>query len=71
MATDPASLLMLIGLGIQQFSISAPYIPRLKEFISLIDSAAANRVAQQALTMADSASIRALLEETIDNFSVQ
>jgi phosphotransferase system enzyme I (PtsP) len=67
MATDPVCLLVLVGIGIRQFSISAPYIPRLKEFIGLVDTAEAEKVAQTALEMADGKSIRTLLQSTIGN----
>jgi len=69
MATDPACLLALVGLGIRQFSLSAPYIPRLKEFISLIDTEQAEKLAQQILALADGKSIRNLLLESIDNLA--
>ncbi|SHI48541.1 PTSINtr with GAF domain, PtsP [Malonomonas rubra DSM 5091] len=69
MATDPACLLALIGLGIRQFSISAPYIPRLKEFINSIDSTEATKLAAEILTLPESKAIRARLLEKIDNFS--
>lgn len=67
MATDPAGLLALVGLGIRQFSLSAPYIPRLKEFISLIDTGEAKELAEKILTLADSKSIRSLLLDKINN----
>ncbi len=70
MATDPACLFFLVGIGIKQFSLSAPYIPRLKEFIGLIDTAEAEKVAQEALLLADGTSIRTLLQSKIDNFSI-
>ena len=66
MATDPVCLFALVGIGIRQFSISAPYIPRLKEFISLLDTSEAETVAQEVLAMADGKSIRALLQTKID-----
>ena len=69
MATDPVSLLMLVGIGIRQFSLSAPYIPRLKEFISLIDTSEAEKIARKALMMAESKSIRTLLQEAVDDLS--
>ncbi|WP_303721657.1 phosphoenolpyruvate--protein phosphotransferase [Malonomonas rubra] len=70
MATDPVCLKMLIGIGINQFSISAPYIPRLKEFIGLLDTNEAEQVAQKALTMADGKEIRALLQSSINKLSI-
>lgn len=69
MATDPACLLLLIGLGVRDFSLSAPYIPQLKHLLSRVDSHLAANIAQQALQLADSSSIRRLLQETLNNLS--
>ncbi len=65
MSTDPVCFLTLVGLGIRQFSLSAPYIPMLKDFISKVDIATAEQVAKRVLELPDSQSIRALLNETI------
>ena len=65
MATDPACLLALIGMGFHQFSLSAPYIPKLKEFISRIDSTQAEELTRQILQEADGKSIRKLLDDKI------
>ncbi|MCF6180383.1 MAG: hypothetical protein L3J63_13510, partial [Geopsychrobacter sp.] len=62
---DPICLLALIGIGISQFSISAPYTPKRTEFINLIDTVTSEKLAREALTMPDSKSIRALLAEEI------
>ena len=67
MATDPACLLALVGIGIYQFSLSAPYIPKLKEFISRVNSHEAEKLAQRILQEPDSKTIRRLLEEKIDS----
>jgi phosphotransferase system enzyme I (PtsP) len=62
MATDPACLLALIGLGIRDFSLSAPYIPQLKNIINQLDSSAAEGIIHQALKLGDSSDIRHLLD---------
>jgi phosphotransferase system enzyme I (PtsP) len=62
MATDPACLLALIGLGIRDFSLSAPYIPQLKSIINQLDSGAAEAIIRQALELGDSSDIRHLLD---------
>lgn len=67
MATDPICLLALIGLGIHEFSLSAPYIPMLKHLINRIDTAAAQKLLQRLILEADSQTIRKQLEETIEN----
>ena len=66
MATDPVCLLALIGLGIRDFSLSAPYIPQLKNIINQIDSGAAETITRRALELGDSTEIRHLLESLLD-----
>lgn len=67
MATDPLCLLLLIGLGVRDFSLSAPYIPQLKSLLCRIDSTVAEEVAKQALMQSDSTTIRKLLEQALTN----
>lgn len=66
MSTDPACFLILVGLGIRQFSLSAPYIPMLKDFICKVELRAAEQLANQTLEQSDSHSIRNLLNEAIN-----
>jgi len=70
MATDPACLLALIGLGIHEFSLSAPYIPKLKHLINRIDTVAAEKLLQQLILEPDSSTIRKHLAQTIENLPV-
>ena len=63
MATEPACLLALIGLGIHEFSLSAPYIPKLKNFINRVDTVAAEKLVQLLLLEADSSTIRKALDQ--------
>ena len=65
MAADPVCLLALIGLGIHDFSLSAPYIPQLKNIIRRIDSNEAQAVVRQALQLSGSSEIRHLLESLL------
>ena len=61
MATEPEILLILLGMGLREFSMPAPYIPRTKAFLAGIDLAFA-RQAWEAVTKLDtSAEIRAEL----------
>lgn len=66
MSTDPSCMFLMIGMGIRQFSLSAPYIPKLKEFISRVTTKEAEEFIQKALALPDSKSIRQLLQEEID-----
>ena len=68
MASDPICLLVLIGLGIHEFSLSAPCLPRLKRFINQIDTTVAKELANKILLEADSTVIRKILETAIESF---
>ena len=68
MASDPICLLVLIGLGIHEFSLSAPCLPRLKRFINQIDTTVAKELANKILLEADSTVIRKILETAIEGF---
>lgn len=61
MATDPLNLLALVGLGLREFSMPAPFIPRTKAFLRDLDMSAATKVAESILGMSDSLSIRSQL----------
>jgi phosphotransferase system enzyme I (PtsP) len=65
MASDPLNLLLLIGLGITEFSMPAPFIPRTKAFLRDLSSRVARRAAREALEMGDSDSIRAHLSRVL------
>jgi phosphotransferase system, enzyme I, PtsP len=61
MASDPLNLLLLVGLGIREFSMPAPFIPRTKAFLRDLSSTVARKAARTALEMGDSTRIRAHL----------
>lgn len=70
MATDPAILVILIGLGIDQFSLSAPFIPKLKEHLKQIPLSLARKTARKALEQPDSTKIREILDEAMSNLNL-
>ena len=61
MGSDPLILLVLIGLGIREISMPAPFIPRTKAFLRDLDSRTAMLAARQVLQMSETAAIRAFL----------
>ncbi|ABA89552.1 GAF domain phosphoenolpyruvate--protein phosphotransferase PtsP [Syntrophotalea carbinolica DSM 2380] len=65
MANDPLNLLALIGMGIREFSMAAPFIPRMKMMLSRISSLEAEDVAKQVLEMTESSEIRASLTKLL------
>lgn len=68
MPSDPAAMVALIGLRIYQYSLAAPCIPRLKRFISRIDTQAAEQLARQILQQGDAQTIRQTLEQALELF---
>jgi phosphotransferase system enzyme I (PtsP) len=65
MASDPMNFLLLIGMGIREFSMPAPFIPRTKAFLRNLDLKTARKAAREALLLTDSAAIRTLLNKAL------
>jgi phosphotransferase system enzyme I (PtsP) len=62
MASDPLSAVLLLGMGVNDFSLSAPAIPVVKSALRKISLANARSVADHVLTLESASSIRAYLE---------
>jgi len=62
MAGEPVNAILLLGLGIRSFSLSAPCIPRVKEAIRHISLERARRIADRVLGMESASAIRGYLE---------
>lgn len=67
MATDPAHFLLLLGMGIREFSMAAPFIPRIKALLCDLSLSTAEEAAKRALTMTDSAQIRSYLQQVLSS----
>lgn len=65
MASDPAAVLVLAGLGIRTLSMSASKIPRIKWLLRSTAAAQAEALARQVLEMEDAASIREALQANL------
>jgi phosphotransferase system enzyme I (PtsP) len=63
MAADPIAAVVLLGMGITEFSLAAPSIPVIKKAIRNITLAAAREIANTALAMETGGGIRAYLEK--------
>ena len=61
LAAEPLAAPLLIGMGLDELSLSAPLIPGVKQAIGRVDSSEAARVASDALRLNSSGEIRALL----------
>ena len=60
-AGDPQAVPLLIGLGVDELSISVPAIPGIKAQIRDLNLAECQKMAQQALTLDTAAEVRALV----------
>jgi phosphotransferase system enzyme I (PtsP) len=63
MAADPINAILLIGMGICDFSLSAPYIPAVKQAIRKISRCRAEEIAEKVLAMESSADIEQYLQD--------
>ena len=64
MAADPINAILLLGIGITDFSLSAPYIPIAKEAIRKTSFAAAREIADHVLSLESASAIKAYLTMT-------
>lgn len=67
MASDPLATALLVGLGIDELSMSAPSLPRVKEVIRSITTEQAKAVAAQVLEMDDGDKIKDFLAQVCIN----
>ncbi len=65
MATDPLTLLLLIGMGLREFSMPAPFIPRTKAFLKGVSLEMASRHYAEIHKMDSSTQIRQYLGEVL------
>jgi multiphosphoryl transfer protein len=63
MASDPQAVPILIGLGVDELSVSVPAIPAIKAQIRRLDRVACQKLAQTALSLGTAAEVRALVPD--------
>jgi phosphocarrier protein FPr len=61
LAADPAATALLLGLGVEELSMSPPAIPSVKDAVRAVDLDGANALASKALACATAAEVRQLL----------
>ena len=67
MAGDPLATVMLVGLGLDEFSVIPSVLPEIKKIIRTVKFKEAKRVADRALGMSSEAEIREYLSSVIKN----
>jgi len=65
MATEPRAFLLLFGLGYREFSLPAPFIPRMKQLLAGISAAAAAATAAECLRQGEASRVATLLDEAL------
>ncbi|MCX7970670.1 MAG: phosphoenolpyruvate--protein phosphotransferase, partial [Negativicutes bacterium] len=64
MASDPLAAALLVGMGIDELSMNAPAVPRVKEMIRSINAGEAEAIVETVLNMDSGAEVRAFLAKT-------
>lgn len=67
MAGDPHTAVLLVGLGVEEMSMSAFDLPRVKAAVRSIRHEDAKALAEEALTLPTAAAVRALVRDRIDS----
>ena len=62
MAADPLAIILLVGLGLQEFSVNASMVLKAKKLISMIDSKEAKIIADKVLTLKTAKEVEAYLD---------
>ena len=70
MASDPYAAALLLGLGLDEFSMAPVSIPAAKQIIGRLTMSLARRLAQKALQMNDGDSVRNLVRKTMEGIDV-
>src|SRR5436190_12533222 len=66
MAGDPRTAVLLVGLGVDELSVSCFDLPRVKAAIRSVTKAQACAMAERAMSLPSAEAIRQLLTETVD-----
>jgi len=70
LAGDPAAVVLLLGMGIDNLSMSAGSLLRIKGVLRRISRARARQLLQKALRYEDAASVRRLMYDTLENMGL-
>jgi len=65
LASDPAAVPVLVGLGIAELSANAPAIPAVKQAVRDVDADAARDLAEHALAFSSAAEVRKLFADAV------
>lgn len=69
-AGDPYATLLLMGLGLDEFSMSASSIPQVKKIVRSVTYQQAQDIANHALTLTTGAEVQAYVKEELDKLGI-
>jgi multiphosphoryl transfer protein len=64
MASEPAAVPLLVGLGVSELSVSIPMVPEIKAQVRTLDLASCRKLAEKAVELDTAAEVRALVKKT-------
>ncbi len=70
LAGDPAATILLLGMGVDNLSMSAGSLLRVKSVLRRISRSRARQLLQKALRYEDAASVRRLMHQTLENMGL-
>ncbi len=70
MAADPVNAVLLFGMGIREFSLSAPSIPAVKQAIRSVSSTEAEEIAARVLALESSGAVRSHLSKVRERLAL-
>ena len=70
MAGEPLAALILLGLGLDEFSMSASSIPQIKKIIRNVTLKEAQDIAQKALELASADEVIAMVSEELKKLNI-
>jgi multiphosphoryl transfer protein len=65
MASEPAAVPLLVGLGVSELSVSIPMVPEIKAQVRSLDLATCRKLAAKALELDTAAEVRALVKQAV------
>lgn len=71
MAGDPINILILLGLGLDEFSMSAISLPEAKKIIRSVTMQQAKEMAHAALSLETPEAIKNMIEEKLKQFHIK
>lgn len=68
MASDPTFTLLLLGMGLQHFSVSPPLIPEVKKLVRSVNYSEAQEIAKEAMTFMTAREITTFLRNIVRKY---